>query len=106
MKEVLMLLSAMIIGFAGGTGMFALILHYCNGNEKPVLKKENNVPTEVCAKSFEGMAMAFQTMGENMNKGYTRYIGNSDKMTEQEFKEALKMKIKKENINDERNKQI
>ena len=39
--------------------------------------------------------MAFQTMGENMNKGYTRYIGNSDKMTEQEFKEALKMKIKK-----------
>lgn len=34
MKEVLMLLLAMIIGFAGGTGMFALILHYCNGNEK------------------------------------------------------------------------
>ena len=95
MKEVLMLLLAMIIGFAGGTGMFALILHYCNGNEKPVSKKENNVPTEVCAKSFEGMAIAFQTMGENMNKGYTRYIGNSDKMTEQEFKEALKMKIKK-----------
>nr|DAP33310.1 MAG TPA: hypothetical protein [Caudoviricetes sp.] len=95
MKEVLMLLLAMIIGFAGGAGMFALILHYCNGNEKSVSKKENNVPTEVCAKSFEGMAMAFQTMGENMNKGYTRYIGNSDKMTEQEFKEALKMKIKK-----------
>lgn len=60
MKEVLMLLLAMIIGFAGGTGMFALILHYCNGNEKPISKKENNVPTEVCAKSFEGMAMAFR----------------------------------------------
>lgn len=28
MKEVLMLLLAMIIGFAGGAGMFALILHY------------------------------------------------------------------------------
>ena len=36
MKEVLMLLLAMMIGFAGGTGMFALILHYCNGNEKSV----------------------------------------------------------------------
>ena len=36
MKEVLMLLLAMIIGFAGGAGMFALILHYCNGNEKSV----------------------------------------------------------------------
>ena len=34
MKEVSMLLLAMMIGFAGGTGMFALILHYCNGNEK------------------------------------------------------------------------
>lgn len=95
MKEVLMLLLAMIIGFAGGTGMFALILHYCKGNEKSVSKKENNVPTEICAESFEGMAIAFQTMGENINKGYTRYIGNSDKMTEQEFKEALKMKNKK-----------
>lgn len=96
MGEVLMLLVAMIVGFAGGVGVFALILNCCNDNdEKSVSKKENNVPTEVCAKSFEDMAMAFQTMGENMNKGYTRYIGNSDKMTEQEFKEALKMKIKK-----------
>lgn len=34
-------------------------------------------------------------MGESINKGYTRYIGSSDKMTEQEFKEALKMKNKK-----------
>ena len=59
MKEVLMLLLAMIIGFAGGTGMFALILHYCNGNEKPVSKKENNVPTEVCAESFRGLSNAF-----------------------------------------------
>ena len=95
MKEVLMLLLAMIIGFAGGTGMFALILHYCNGNEKTVSKKENNVPTEVCAESFRGLSNAFKTMGESINKGYTRYIGNSDKMTEQEFKEALKMKNKK-----------
>lgn len=36
MGEVIMLLVAMIIGFAGGTGMFALILHYCKGNEKSV----------------------------------------------------------------------
>ena len=59
MKEVLMLLLAMIIGFAGGAGMFALILHYCNGNEKSVSKKENNVPTEVCAESFRGLSNAF-----------------------------------------------
>lgn len=92
MKEVLMLLLAMMIGFAGGTGMFALILHYCNGNEKSVSKKENNVPTEVCAKSFEGMAMAFQTMGENINKGVVKFVGDSDKMTEEEFKQALRKK--------------
>ena len=94
MKEVLMLLLAMIIGFAGGTGMFALILHYCNGNEKSVSTEIDDFgqSAEVCAESFRGLSNAFKTMGENMNKGHTRYIGN---MTEQEFKEALKMKIKK-----------
>lgn len=50
---------------------------------------------EVCAESFRGLSNAFKTMGESINQGYTRYIGNSDKMTEQEFKEALKMKNKK-----------
>ena len=97
MKEVLMLLLAMIIGFAGGAGMFALILHYCNGNEKSVSTEIDDFgqSAEVCAESFRGLSNAFKTMGENMNKGHTRYIGNSDKMTEQEFKEALKMKIKK-----------
>lgn len=63
MGEVIMLLVAIIIGFAGGTGMFALILHYCNGNEKSVSKKENNVPTEVCAKSFEGHGNGFSDNG-------------------------------------------
>lgn len=92
MKEVLMLLLAMIIGFAGGTGMFALILHYCNGNEKPVSKKENNVPTEVCAESFRGLSNAFKTMGESINKGIVKFVGDSDKMTEEEFKQALRKK--------------
>ncbi len=97
MVEVLMLLVAMIIGFAGGTGMFALILHYCNANEKSVSTEIDDAGecTGVCAESFQGLSNAFKAVGENMNKGYTRYIGNSDKMTEQEFKEALKMKIKK-----------
>ena len=40
MKEVLMLLLAMIIGFAGGTGMFALILHYCNLEVCQMLSKQ------------------------------------------------------------------
>ena len=97
MKDVLMWLLAMIIGFAGGTGMFALILHYCNGNEKSVSTEIDDFgqSAEVCAESFRGLSNAFKTMGESINKGYTRYIGNSDKMTEQEIKEALKMKNKK-----------
>ena len=61
MKEVLMLLLAMIIGFAGGTGMFALILHYCNGNEKPVSTEIDDFgqSAEVCAESFRGLSNAF-----------------------------------------------
>lgn len=98
MGEVLMLLVAMIVGFAGGVGVFALILNCCNDNDEKSVSTEIDdfgQSAEVCAESFRGLSNAFKTMGENMNKGYTRYIGNSDKMTEQEFKEALKMKIKK-----------
>lgn len=34
MGEVLMLLVAMIVGFAGGVGVFALILNCCNDNDE------------------------------------------------------------------------
>lgn len=92
MKEVLMLLLAMIIGFAGGTGMFALILHYCNGNAKSVSTEIDDFDesSEVCAESFQGLSNAFKTMGESINKGAIKFIGDSDKMTEEEFKKALR----------------
>ena len=94
MKEVLMLLLAMMIGFAGGTGMFALILHYCNGNEKSVSTEIDDFgqSAEVCAESFRGLSNAFKTMGENINKGVVKFVGDSDKMTEEEFKQALRKK--------------
>ncbi len=94
MKEVLMLLLAMIIGFAGGTGMFALILHYCNSNEKSVSTEIDDFgkSSEVCAESFRGLSNAFKTMGESINKGVVKFVGDSDKMTEEEFKQALRKK--------------
>lgn len=93
MKEVLMLLLAMIIGFAGGAGMFALILHYCNGNKKSVSTEIDDFgkSSEVCAESFRGLSNAFKTMGESINKGVVKFVGDSDKMTE-EFKQALRKK--------------
>lgn len=89
MKEVLMLLLAMIIGFAGGAGMFALILHYCNGNKKSVSTEIDDFDesVEVCAESFQGLSNAFKAMGE---RGVVKFVGNSDKMTEEEFQQALR----------------
>ena len=89
MKEVLMLLLAMIIGFAGGIGMFALILHYCKGNEKSVSTEIDDFDesVEVCAESFQGLSSAFKAMGE---RGVVKFVGDSDKMTEEEFKQALR----------------
>lgn len=94
MGEVIMLLVAMIIGFAGGTGMFALILHYCKGNEKSVSTEIDDIDerVEICAESFQGLSNAFKTMGESFNKGIVKFVGDSDKMTEEEFKQALRKK--------------
>ena len=95
MGEVLMLLVAMIVGFAGGVGVFALILNCCNDNDEKSVSTEIDdfgQSAEVCAESFRGLSNAFKTMGENINKGVVKFVGDSDKMTEEEFKQALRKK--------------
>lgn len=95
MGEVLMLLVAMIVGFAGGVGVFALILNCCNDNdEKSVSTEIDDIDerVEICAESFQGLSNAFKTMGESFNKGIVKFVGDSDKMTEEEFKQALRKK--------------
>lgn len=95
MGEVLMLLVAMIVGFAGGVGVFALILNCCNDNdEKSVSTESDDIDERVerCAESFQGLSNAFKTMGESFNKGIVKFVGDSDKMTEEEFKQALRKK--------------
>ena len=93
MGEVLMLLVAMIVGFAGGVGVFALILNCCNDNDEKSVSTEIDdfgKSSEVCAESFRGLSNAFKTMGESINKGVVKFVGDSDKMTEEEFKQALR----------------
>ena len=95
MGEVLMLLVAMIVGFAGGVGVFALILNCCNDNDEKSVSTEIDdfgQSAEVCAESFRGLSNAFKTMGENINKGVVKFVGDSDKMTEEEFKQAFRKK--------------
>ena len=90
-----MLLVAMIVGFAGGVGVFALILNCCNDNDEKSVSTEIDdfgQSAEVCAESFRGLSNAFKTMGENINKGVVKFVGDSDKMTEEEFKQALRKK--------------
>lgn len=43
-------------------------------------------------KVLEVCQTAFKTMGESINKGVVKFVGDSDKMTEEEFKQALRKK--------------